>query len=459
MTVLALALHAAWAAPPADALPGRDAYGVPNAATSAHFALRWGYGLDEAQAQANLALLEQVWEALVDGQGYPPPVGADEALFNVYVGSSGGGTPSGRGVDAWYGYDPEGWPMVVLSLDVAQDPQTWGGVAAHELVHALQDGAGRPYNTPDTSWWWEAHAVWLERHLFPEKDAWARFAWAYILAPELALGAPGDGAYTPEGLHPWGAALWPIWLDEVLGLAPALHQSWIAPGEDPLEGLRAALEEQGLSLEDSFLAFQLDLGRWEVGDMALLQQSCADARRQVPGQDRRITQEFQGTMSPAQAEESTLPQPWGANRLALRAPEGGPDLELRFTPAGDPADWRLGLVLWRDGVAQGEVLEGWAEGPLTRAGAGDVDRAELLAVFVPADPQAEPGYTWSLSAMGAQDTGLEAPPQQRCGCAGGSAAGLGVLLWGRRRRRPAGGGRPRGPDQLRLGKMPLTQMM
>jgi hypothetical protein len=103
--------------PPPPPLPNkdtRDAYDTPNSYESENFVLRWGYGISDQTALATLEVFEATWDVLVDSSDYPAPWGSDSTKFNVYVGDTGGGTPTSYGYAGYYWTDPDGWPMVVL---------------------------------------------------------------------------------------------------------------------------------------------------------------------------------------------------------------------------------------------------------------------------------------------------------------------------------------------------------
>ena len=93
--------------PPPDGLGERDAFGVPNVQTSAHFALRWGNAdpPDQASRDRLLDAFELGWDVQLEQMGHTRPYGTGEYYFNVYVGDSGSGAPPGAGAGGYYTTD------------------------------------------------------------------------------------------------------------------------------------------------------------------------------------------------------------------------------------------------------------------------------------------------------------------------------------------------------------------
>ena len=87
--------------PPSDAKGVRDAMsGVCNGTeVSDNFILKWGLDAPPADDEVELIMeaLETSWNHQLEIMGHAAPYGTDDYLFNVYVGDSGGCTPSARG--------------------------------------------------------------------------------------------------------------------------------------------------------------------------------------------------------------------------------------------------------------------------------------------------------------------------------------------------------------------------
>ena len=185
------------AAPPPP--PGaKGVYGgrMDNHIDSANFTVAWADG-DATTSAANDAseALEAAWTALVEEQGWAPPVSSEDYFVWVILdpGLSGTGLTYELATDEY----PDGYPVIVLNPTYAPNTRFWTSLAAHELNHALQY-ARREYLTGrEEPWYWEASAEWGAELALPDVDMYATSSVYYASAT--------DARYSSmEGYHQYG---------------------------------------------------------------------------------------------------------------------------------------------------------------------------------------------------------------------------------------------------------------
>ncbi|MBX2796081.1 MAG: hypothetical protein KTR31_00390 [Myxococcales bacterium] len=235
----------------------RDAYGVPNLATSENFAVRWGNagGITEADAQDLLDAFETAWATQLEGLDHSAPYGTGTYRFNVYIGDTGSGAPSAYGAGGYYWVDTEGWPMNVVSLHSMGDPNSLQHVASHEFYHAIQGATARFAYDGIAAWYTEATAEWAAIRTVPDNPFLAPFLFAYGNLPEYPLTYfryPTHG--TVEELYQYGAVVFPLYVADLVG-DDVIRDTWEDDGfdADPLEVLRAHLADDGYDLDEIFL--------------------------------------------------------------------------------------------------------------------------------------------------------------------------------------------------------------
>lgn len=459
------------APPPATGKGLRTAYDdVPHLRSSENFALWWGDGvsLADSTADALLDAFEASWDVQIGVLGHQAPSGSDDWLFNVYVGSTGDGTPSDYGAAGYYFTDREGWPMVVINTTTARDPEDYGrAVVAHEFYHALQDQTGAyAYASrgafTDGSWFWEATATWVVNEVFPQ-DVWhSTFLFGYLLVPERPLNdfTYPDGSL--EGYHQYGAFLFPRFLTEHAVAADVIAQTWKDGTRtgDPLDVLTGHLEDAGLDLGTLFTEFAARNVLYDYAHGGVYQDVVDAYAPYFPGEDHRVAAEIRGDGDREwfQVDEDLAPGRFGYNLLRFEWPDDG-DLVLEFDGDttgrdGSEAAWSLAVVTQGDDGDELTLLDA-ADSPWRFE---EVDGLETVTVVVAAIPdEAEQDerfdYRWRLEivlplpeVVAELDPGDgESPALAGCGCASApaSARGLAPLLLGvlirRRRAGPARG--------------------
>ncbi|MCP4808142.1 MAG: hypothetical protein GY913_31200 [Proteobacteria bacterium] len=332
------------AAPPLPFKDVRDGYGVPTSVESDNFVVRWGTGVDDAAAQGLLEDLEAAWSVEVDELGFPLPRGTDSWKLNVYVGDTGGNTPTDFGAAGYYAVDDEGHPMLVVSLDTAQDVDGRRHITtAHEFFHAIQDSTGSyAFGTGERgSWWWESTAVWVNLLVHPDNPGAADYLLGWTFFPHLSV----DHFVYPDGLslepyHAYGAFLFVEALDD----AELVRRSWVEPtSDDPLETLDDLLWETGDSVDEVLLELWPRVVTWDL-DPTYQQAHERDAER-FPEDDKRITRVL-GLDIWDGVDDELLPRDRGVNHLWVVPPEGTVVTDIRFEgeaqgSAGTAAEWTV----------------------------------------------------------------------------------------------------------------------
>ena len=184
------------AAPPPPGAKGLYGGRMDNHVDSANFTVAWADG-DATTSAADDAseALEAAWTALVEEQGWAPPVSSDDYFVWVILDP----TLSGTGLTYELSTDdyPDGYPVILLNPTYASNARFWRSLAAHELNHALQY-ARRDYLTGrEEPWYWEASAEWGAELALPDVDMYATSSVYYADATEARYSSM-------EGYHQYG---------------------------------------------------------------------------------------------------------------------------------------------------------------------------------------------------------------------------------------------------------------
>ena len=136
-------------------------------------------------------------------------------------------------------------------------------LTSHELFHAVQAA----YVTDMAATWSEGTAMWNEEQTFPEQDDYERKVEAFLARPDRPFDRTGGGFGDP---YPYGAALWPTFLEERYGDG-IVRRSWeaceaLGPGSNFLDAIGEVLAQDGGSTESAWIEFS----RWNLftGDRA-----------------------------------------------------------------------------------------------------------------------------------------------------------------------------------------------
>lgn len=452
--------------PPAPDKSTRDAYDVPYSVESENFVVRWGAegGISEELASSMAGIFETAWAVQIDEMDHPEPATAETYKLNVYLGNSGSGAPEISGAAGYFNTDRQGYPMIVMAPSTFSDLESGKLTAAHELYHAVQWGADAYGYSGVSAWYWEATAVWIEVHVYPDDLDYAAQLHGFAFLPHLALNFfdyPDSGQL--RELHQYGAFIFPRYLEEHVGSWQVVRDSWASPtSSDPLESIRDSVEDLGLDLEDVVADFAAHNAFWDYEHGTAYDDHLDEWADYYGDQDNRLAYVAArgGTDGWREVDEALLPERFGYNTILLNKPYDG-RLALRFE--GDPessggrdTDWQVRVVVVAEGLRDYQVVD--TTGDVAEHDVGDVSDASAVAlVVVPTSNRYVEGevhgYRFDLyyteggnSESGDGDGGLiefdSGEDARACGCvaapgAAGSLAGLGVLLLAVvRRRRP-----------------------
>ena len=332
---------------------GRNPYGVPNEDLTANFAIRWGdsWTPNTAGLAVLAEALEDAWLTEIETMAHPAPWSTSTVLMNVYIGDTGGGTPSAFGAGGYFSPDDEGYPMLVVNSASLDEPSWTRVVAIHEFYHAVQWGLDTyTYSESEPgAWYWEATASWIPGIVDPESPTNANFLWGFALAAHLPLDAfdyPDTGAL--QEYHQYGAMIFPTFLSEQVTDWRPVRNSWVAPAggaTDPIEALRSELDDLGLDFDDVFVDFIAHNVFWDYAHGDTYALYVQGGQQSYPNADpvtEWVTDE--GSEDIASSDE---PRRYGSNTLRFDLDPGTWELELRFDDAGSSgsdAEWGATLV-------------------------------------------------------------------------------------------------------------------
>jgi len=199
---------------PRDHVPppaaGKSTYGEDHAfhVDGPNITVQWDDPtIDVARAQAILDAAELGWTNLVEVDGWPVPVSADQYRLWFLLDP----TLSGSGFTALYPSAdyPDGYPVTWLNPAYVPDGSTDYAlsVAVHELGHSLQYAVRDWAATEEESWYWEATSEWMANRGAPEFDTYAWSSYWYARDPS-------DKYDSTANQHQYGMFLLDTWLDE-----------------------------------------------------------------------------------------------------------------------------------------------------------------------------------------------------------------------------------------------------
>jgi hypothetical protein len=221
-------------------------------------------------------ILDYIWAKEVDTLGYNPPPSdgwyplgwnnGGDGKYDIYLRAFGSGilgqttpeTTQTSGSQIWTSYielDND-----YLSYPTYHSQYEWFQVtAAHEFFHAIQFGydvyenevAGnvvKPY-------WMEMSAVWMEDQVFDNINDYIY----YLSGLSSIFNKPWLSLRNFDGLHPYSACIWPIFLGEKFGIG-IIKDIWTRCAQTPGDNVLSATDQilndlYGSSLNDAFREF------------------------------------------------------------------------------------------------------------------------------------------------------------------------------------------------------------
>ena len=335
--------------------------------TSENFVLKWGGDAVPATSEIDQIMdaLETSWQHELNVMNHAHPYGTSDYLFNVYVGDSGGCTPSAFGMGGYYTTDSEGWPIIVLSQGVFDNPDFGQTTVAHEFYHAVQHAEGAYATGGDVQWWWEATAMWVEGEVYPATEDYYVFLYGYAFQPHHQLNAyqyPGTGAL--QEYHQYGAAIWPRYLTEYMTSWETIRDSWSEASayDDPVDMVASMLDKP---IEEVFADFAAHNATWDYlhGDNIAAYLDYISESQSYGSQDRRITDYVTSSGTGERWQDppiDTLPQRYGYNTIRMNRPGKG-TVTVRFEGdetggSGSEASWQVRVVREMSSRAEYETV-------------------------------------------------------------------------------------------------------
>jgi len=200
----------------------RGVYGspLPFREDTTHFSIQWETPAMDMAIVTQVGLdMEEAWEALVEIEGWTPPVSSDDYLVTVILDPDLGGTGlTYTQSDPAY---PAGVPLIYINTDWAAEAPFMSSLCAHEFAHALQFAVRDWYDMGDTeSWYWEASAEWQAEIARPEMNTYAWSSQYYAAAPQADHHSTG-------GYHQYGMCVLNAYLDEYLLGSDGFRDIWL----------------------------------------------------------------------------------------------------------------------------------------------------------------------------------------------------------------------------------------
>ncbi|MBM74359.1 MAG: hypothetical protein CMK59_03065 [Proteobacteria bacterium] len=308
---------------PTEDLLERDVYNAPNVAYSEHFALRWGDGfvLSSTQQEILLEALELSWTSEIEEQGYPPPSGTEQYLFNVYLGDTGGSVPASMGASGYYTTDSEGWPMVVLGPYVYEYGDQHLSTIPHEFFHAVQHSLGNYLDDDRARWYWEATATWMEGEVYPQEPLAGIFLFGFLFNPHFAINAAPEFDGLASDYFSYGAFSFIDRLSE-LTEREAVRDSWVEAAQLPLSWWKNRLSAESIDISDVIVDFSVDRAMLDLTDIDLYESDLEQYAQTFSQEDYRVTANLpsSGISTFREVSNAFFPQRGGYNHLVLEEP-------------------------------------------------------------------------------------------------------------------------------------------
>ena len=190
-------------------------------------------------------IADSVWEYQINVLGFPAPPRDDfypdglDSLYDIYlvnIGSSYYGATFGEvAIDSQsatsvmeLGSDYDFYPYNEYEGDPRDFNRRLDAIRvtmAHEFLHTIHFAMDYSeyegtQNNPRL-YWWEMSAVWMEEEMYDDINDYYGYLRSYFNAPWKSL-----RYFTFGTLHPYGAAVFPIFLEEKFGDSTMVRQIW-----------------------------------------------------------------------------------------------------------------------------------------------------------------------------------------------------------------------------------------
>lgn len=384
--------------------PLRDSTGAPPPAKAAcwsaemdntldteNFHIEYEDGVDIDDIEQFAEDLELSWNVEVNDAGWDPPAGTDAYLTSIYVQNAntyGAYTSSAscNGTDMAY---------IVTGKD-SWGNKEWGAtMASHEFNHAVQYG----YSDAPEFWWWEATATWIESVVYPNSYLWSWYVAGYSDNPWIAFDAE-DQRDREVFNHMYGMAIWAFYLEDYMGGADILRQTWENAKDESgyyTYGADDMLDDLGEDFDAAYADFVIKNAAMEyVESQAMPDVDLKDTVSSFPADGK--------------SSGNDVPQGYGQNYIKFDKGSDEGTLKLKFT-GDDGVKWLVALVearkheIYRTESAQTE--DGAATLTLDNFGAEDV----FLVISPLTTRSGEYDYEWEATteepSADDDDTGVD----------------------------------------------------
>ena len=308
----------------------RDPYGLPNVELTEHFRISWGNsgGVSSAEIATIAASFEDSWSLYVDEMDHPQPYGTESYYFNVFIGDSGNGAPSGYGAGGYYSGDPDGWPMIVVSANTLNDGAYSQITAAHEFYHAIQGSLATYDYQGESAWFWEATATWASAQVYPDNIYYGSFLFSYYFYPHYPVNFfdyPDTGALLEY--YQYGSFLWPLYISETASDWSVIRDAWTDANseEDPMEAMRAGLAARGVDLDEVWLDHLASNQTWDFAQGELLREWVEAYAGHYSEGENMVAAEHDaaGTDGWIDGPSALRPRRYGSNAISMEGPVEG----------------------------------------------------------------------------------------------------------------------------------------
>jgi hypothetical protein len=206
----------------------------------------WDSRVDPAAADAAAEALEGAWTALVEEQGWEPPVSSDQYLIWVLLDPDLGYT----GWTTEYTTDlyPQGYPVIYLDPAWLSSPEFYGALAAHEFMHSIQYALREYTGGASEPWYWEASANWASELADPDRDGYQYASEWYATQADLAFDSTA-------GSHQYGMFVFNAWLEEHQTGPDGMKAVWELSAEDPAGWDQLLADSTGVTTADLWGGF------------------------------------------------------------------------------------------------------------------------------------------------------------------------------------------------------------
>ena len=358
--------------------------------------------------------------------------------MNVYLGNTGllmGGQPLlipayAGGI---YGFDPAGWPLIVMNPLIWQTDPNGEYVEmalAHEFHHTTQITA---HLYDNDKWWTEALAVWAADQQRPGSLlTWAQ-AGLLVQQPEVGLEFVATDVESALFAHHYGAFALPFTIAEDFE-HPDIIVRWSTDNNgnrDVLGRLAELLKGEGLSLDHAVTTMWASLQTGHPGGVALL----GELARDPAVADHNPTFELAVGGDWGSPTAALRPQRNGANVVHIASPVDDLVVTIESPVTGSaqtPVRWGIAAVrCTAASPCEASVLQSGEASNVVQIPAAGADSVDLVIVAL-ADTyvgeqvvrgKLEPAETFDYRVRADVDEGAVG-----CSCTGGSAAGLFSLL-------------------------------